>query len=193
MVCNPFTKATEVSHCTAGLDGQRYAGRDKRSRKANEVSISAFTPKCQIPLNQSIHFVHFVLFFFNLTRRIFTKMPSEHYMIEAQLILKCAAEDVAHAEEIRTAIKDIIDIRAAKLRTSMDDFMKGDGTYAKLDNLTVFEIHSVRPLLPYSLDLIDRLSRKMDEQNRGGGGGGAGNQSSSHFNSTANISYNSHA
>lgn len=114
-------------------------------------------------------------------------MPSEHYMIEAQLILKCAAEDVAHSEEIRTAIKDIIDIRAAKLRTSMDDFMKGDGTYAKLDNLTVFEIHSVRPLLPYSLDLIDRLSRKIDEQNRSGAG-----HSSSHFNSTANFSYNSH-
>lgn len=84
-------------------------------------------------------------------------MPSEHYMIEAQLILKCAPEDVAHSEEIRTAIKDIIDIRAAKLRTSMDDFIKSDGTYAKLDNLTIFEIHSVRPLLPYSLDIIDRL------------------------------------
>lgn len=89
-------------------------------------------------------------------------MPSEHYMIEAQLILQCAPEDIAHSEEIRTAIKDIIDIRAAKLRTSMDDFIKGDGTYAKLDNLTIFEIHSVRPLLPYSLDLIDRLSRTTD-------------------------------
>lgn len=110
-------------------------------------------------------------------------MPSEHYMVEAQLILKCAAEDVAHCEEIRTAIKDIIDIRAAKLRTSMDDFMKGDGTYAKLDNLTIFEIHSVRPLLPYSLDLIDRLNRKVNEKN----------QQSSHFNSTANFSFNSHS
>lgn len=115
--------------------------------------------------------------------RIFTKMPSEHYMVEAQLILKCAAEDVAHSEEIRTAIKDIIDIRAAKLRTSMDDFMKGDGTYAKLDNLTIFEIHSVRPLLPYSLDLIDRLCRKVDERAH----------QSSHLNSTANFSFNSHS
>lgn len=86
-------------------------------------------------------------------------MPSEHYMIEAKLILQCAPEDVPQSEEIRTAIKDICDIRAAKLRTSMDDFIKGEGTYAKIDNLTVFEIHSVRPLLPYSLDLIDRLHR----------------------------------
>lgn len=110
-------------------------------------------------------------------------MPSEHYMVEAQLILKCAAEDVAHSEEIRTAIKDIIDIRAAKLRTSMDDFMKSDITYAKLDNLTVFEIHSVRPLLPYSLDLIDLLSRKVNEHS---------NQSA-HSNNTANFSFNSHS
>lgn len=115
--------------------------------------------------------------------RIFTKMPSEHYMIEAQLVLQCAAEDVPHSEEIRTAIKDIIDIRAAKLRTSMDDFMKGDGTYAKLDNLTVFEIHSVRPLLPYSLDLIERLSRKTEDRSH----------QSSMFNSTANFSINSNS
>lgn len=119
-----------------------------------------------------------IFFFF---RRIFTKMPSEHYMIEAQLILQCAPEDVAHSEEIRTAIKDIIDIRAAKLRTSMDDFIKGDGTYAKLDNLTIFEIHSVRPLLPYSLDLIDRLNRTTENRN---------NQSSHHNQSTAGYSFN---
>lgn len=111
-------------------------------------------------------------------------MPSEHYMVEAQLILQCAAEDVAQSEEIRTAIKDIIDIRSAKLRTSMDDFMKGDGTYAKLDNLTVFEIHSVRPLLPYSLDLIDKLYRAAQSR---------GNQSSMYHNqSSASFSFNSH-
>lgn len=105
-------------------------------------------------LNAVLH--HLVCLF---SSRLFTKMPSEHYMIEAKLILQCAPEDVPQAEEIRTVIKDICDIRAAKLRTSMDDFIKGEGTYAKIDNLTVFEIHSVRPLLPYSLDLIDRLHR----------------------------------
>lgn len=89
-------------------------------------------------------------------------MPSEHFMVEAKLILQCAPEDIIQAEEVRTAIKDIVDIRAAKLRTSMDDFIKGEGTYAKLDNLTIFEIHSVRPLLPYSLDLIDRLHSNIN-------------------------------
>lgn len=86
-------------------------------------------------------------------------MPSEHYMVEAKLILSHAPEDVPRSEEIRTAIKDIWDIRAAKLRTSMDDFIRGEGTYAKLDYLTGMEIHSVRPLLPHSLDMIARLER----------------------------------
>lgn len=91
-------------------------------------------------------------------------MPSEHYMVEAKLILGTAPEDVPRFEEIRTAIKDIWDIRAAKLRTSMDDFIKGEGTYAKLDYLTTMEIHSVRPLLPHSLDMIARLERVGDTE-----------------------------
>lgn len=86
-------------------------------------------------------------------------MPSEHYMVEAKLILGIAPEDVPHSEQIRTLIKDIWDIRAAKLRTSMDIIINGEGSYAKLDNLTLLEIHSVRPLLPHCLDLISRIER----------------------------------
>lgn len=86
-------------------------------------------------------------------------MPSEHYMIEAQLIMSTAPDDVPRCEEIRTIIKDIFDIRESKLRTSIDAFIKGEGTYAKLDNLTLLEIHSVRPILPHSLDHIARYQR----------------------------------
>ncbi|XP_055918949.1 probable DNA replication complex GINS protein PSF2 [Eupeodes corollae] len=94
--------------------------------------------------------------------RFFTKMPSEHYMIEAQLILSTAPNDVPKCEEIRTIIKDIYDIRESKLRTSIDAFIKGEGTYAKLDNLTLFEIHSVRPILPHALDHIARYQRTAE-------------------------------
>lgn len=89
--------------------------------------------------------------------RYFTRMPSEHYMIEAKLILSLAPEDVPQSQNIRTIIKDIWDMRTAKLRTVMDGIIKGDGDYAKLDNLTMLEVHTVRPLLPHIVDLIDRL------------------------------------
>uniref|UniRef100_A0A1B0A5Y2 DNA replication complex GINS protein PSF2 n=1 Tax=Glossina pallidipes TaxID=7398 RepID=A0A1B0A5Y2_GLOPL len=91
--------------------------------------------------------------------KYFTKMPSEHYMIEAQLIMSTAPDDVPRCEELRTIIKDIFDIRESKLRTSIDAFIKGEGTYAKLDNLTLLEIHSVRPILPHALDHIARYQR----------------------------------
>lgn len=86
-------------------------------------------------------------------------MPDEHYMIISKLILCNAADDVPRSEEIRTKIKDIFDIRDAKLRTSIKTFLQGSGTYAKLDNLTQFEIHTVRPLLPHALDHIARYQR----------------------------------
>lgn len=86
-------------------------------------------------------------------------MPSEHYMIEAQLILSTAPDDVPQCEQIRTIVKDIFDIRESKLRTSIDAFIRGEGTYAKLDHLTLFEIHSVRPMLPHALDHIARYQR----------------------------------
>lgn len=84
-------------------------------------------------------------------------MPSEHYMIEAKLILGCAGEDIQRSEEIRTIIKDIWDVRMSKVRTSMDALVKEGASYAVLDNLTMMEINTSRPLLPHALDQLNRL------------------------------------
>ncbi|XP_063620925.1 probable DNA replication complex GINS protein PSF2 [Cydia splendana] len=91
------------------------------------------------------------------TSRFFTKMPNEHYMVEAKLILGTAPEDVPRAAEIKTIIKDIWDIRMSKLRTSMDALMKAGGSYGRLDHLTMMEINSVKPLLPEAMDELHRI------------------------------------
>ncbi|CAH2244232.1 probable DNA replication complex GINS protein PSF2 [Pararge aegeria] len=89
--------------------------------------------------------------------RFFTKMPNEHYMVEAKLILGAASEDIPRAAEIKTIIKDIWDIRMSKLRTSMDALMKSGGSYGRLDHLTMMEINSVKPLLPQAMDELHRM------------------------------------
>lgn len=89
----------------------------------------------------------------------FTKMPSDHYMLETKLIIGETPEDVPRSEEIRTMIKDIFDIRMSKYRAFMDTYVKGDSTQIKLDNLTPFEIHSCTPVFTHSLDLIGRLKQ----------------------------------
>lgn len=87
----------------------------------------------------------------------FCVMPSEYYMIEAQMLLDIADGDIPRADALRTIIKDIWDKRLAKLRTSVDKFIKAGGTQAGIDNLTSMEINSVRPILPHALDLLNRL------------------------------------
>ncbi|XP_023702005.1 probable DNA replication complex GINS protein PSF2 [Cryptotermes secundus] len=91
--------------------------------------------------------------------RFFTKMPSEHYMVEGHLLLGAASEDIPHADEIRTILKDIWDMRMSKLRSSVDAFIKIGGTHAKLDHLTAMEINSIRPLLPHALDELYKLQK----------------------------------
>ncbi|XP_034840159.1 probable DNA replication complex GINS protein PSF2 [Maniola hyperantus] len=96
--------------------------------------------------------------------RFFTKMPNEHYMVEAKLILGTASEDIPRAAEIKTIIKDIWDIRMSKLRTSMDALMKSGGSYGRLDHLTMMEINSVKPILPAAMDELYRIKKMTRKQ-----------------------------
>ncbi|KAL3269200.1 hypothetical protein HHI36_008282 [Cryptolaemus montrouzieri] len=89
----------------------------------------------------------------------FTKMPNEHYMALTKSILNCASDDLIRANEIRTLVKDIWDIRMSKLRSSVDLLIKETASYAAVDNLTMMEINSVRPLLPHALDQIYRMKK----------------------------------
>lgn len=84
-------------------------------------------------------------------------MPSDFYMTEVKQILSCASEDIPKSDEIRTIVKDIWDIRMAKLRSSADLLVRNHGNYAAVDNLTLMEINSIRPLLPHTLDQIYRM------------------------------------
>ncbi|XP_066970463.1 DNA replication complex GINS protein PSF2 [Macrobrachium rosenbergii] len=89
----------------------------------------------------------------------FTKMPCEHYLVVAQLVLAAAPEDIPNSQQIKTLIKDIWDLRIAKLRSSVAEFIQSEGTRAKLDHLTLIEINTVRPFLPHSLDHLYRFSK----------------------------------
>ncbi|XP_054284181.1 probable DNA replication complex GINS protein PSF2 [Macrosteles quadrilineatus] len=96
--------------------------------------------------------------------RLFTKMPNEHYMEVAHMVLTVAGNDIQRPDAIRTAVKDLWDLRIAKLRSSMDVFIKSQARTAKLDHLTQLEINSVRPLLPDTLDVIHDLQTDDNQE-----------------------------
>jgi len=91
--------------------------------------------------------------------KVFTRMQCQHYMEVAHLILNTGMDDVPRADEIRTLVKDIWDLRMAKLRSSIDAFIKSSESHAKLDHLTVMEINTVRTFLALTLDNLHRLRR----------------------------------
>lgn len=50
-------------------------------------------------------------------------------------------------------------MRIAKLRSSVDACLKASETHAKVDNLTLMEINTIRPFLPHALDQLARLQQ----------------------------------
>lgn len=47
----------------------------------------------------------------------------------------------------------------SKLRSSVYNFITKEGQHARLDNLTMLEINSIRPLLPHALDQVLRIQQ----------------------------------
>lgn len=86
-------------------------------------------------------------------------MPNEHYMVVVKLLLDCAPDDIPRADEVRTIVKDIWDNRMSKIRSSVDTLVRTDGMYAAIDNLTLMEVNSIRPLLPHALDQMYRIKK----------------------------------
>lgn len=89
--------------------------------------------------------------------KFFTEMPSKHYMEITQLLLQHASDDVPMADAIRTLVKDIWDLRLAKLRSSVDVFVKSGATHAKLNHLTLMELNTARPFLTKALEHMKLL------------------------------------
>ncbi|MBN3316630.1 PSF2 protein, partial [Atractosteus spatula] len=92
---------------------------------------------------------------------MFTPMPSPYYMELTKLLLNHASDNIPKADEIRTLVKDTWDTRIAKLRLSADRFVSQQEAHAKLDNLTLMEINTIRQFFLESLNHMYKLRTNM--------------------------------
>jgi len=106
--------------------------------------------------------------------RFFMEMPNPFYMEITQLLLQHATDDIPRADEVRTLIKDIWDLRIAKLRSSVDIFVKSELPQAKLNFLTIMEINTVRQFLTQALNHMHQLRTNIS-------GGGSSQSSQSQY------------
>uniref|UniRef100_A0A3P8WE77 DNA replication complex GINS protein PSF2 n=1 Tax=Cynoglossus semilaevis TaxID=244447 RepID=A0A3P8WE77_CYNSE len=80
-----------------------------------------------------------------------------------KLLLTHASDNIPKADEIRTLVKDIWDTRIAKLRLSADSFIREQEAHAKLDNLTLMEINTIRTFLLDSLNCMYKLRSNLQQ------------------------------
>lgn len=95
-------------------------------------------------------------------------MPCENYMVVSKLLFSHASDDVPNIEELKTLVKDIFDIRQAKLRAAIDSMLSRQaegGNKISFNNLTLLEINTSRPFLPFASDLVARLERVYQQHN----------------------------
>ena len=58
------------------------------------------------------------------------------YYVNIYLVVFSAADDIPHADEVRTLIKDIWDLRIAKLRKSIDIMVSQQEVYARVSRIS---------------------------------------------------------
>jgi len=99
---------------------------------------------------------------------LFTELPAPHMFVVANLLLDVATQDIEKADEVRTVLKDLWDLRQAKLRRSVMGFIESGLLQAKLNNAQLIELNNVRPLLPHAFDQLQRLELAAGQARRQG-------------------------
>lgn len=98
--------------------------------------------------------------------QFFLALPNPHLFTVSQMLLDVATPEIVQADAIKTLLKDLWDIRQAKLRKSVHAFIQSGLQHAKLDHLQLIELNAVRPLLPQAMDAIFRLEMANSQARR---------------------------
>jgi len=94
----------------------------------------------------------------------FTQMPNTYVFILSQTIMNVALEDIPNGDQIRLLMKDLWDLRLAKLRSSIGSLARSGALYAKVTHLTQVEICLIRNFLKTSLKHIAQLQDAIPEE-----------------------------
>lgn len=91
-------------------------------------------------------------------------MPNPYVFILAQTIMNVALEDIPNGDQIRLLMKDLWDLRLAKLRSSIGNLARSGALYAKVTNLTQVEICLIRNFLRTALKHIAQLQSVIPDE-----------------------------
>jgi len=97
---------------------------------------------------------------------LFTQLPAKYIFEISNILLDVTPASIIDADQIRSILKEIFDIRQSKLRKSIEIFFKGDYLHAKINNLQEIELANFRPILPQAFDHLQRLDEATGAASR---------------------------
>ncbi|CED83349.1 Uncharacterized conserved protein [Phaffia rhodozyma] len=92
----------------------------------------------------------------------FARLPSRQFSEISKMLLDAASDNLVNPSQIRSLLKDIREVRQAKLRTGIKPTIGEDGTglngeYLQLTNLTPLEINELRPFFVRAMGVMTKL------------------------------------
>ncbi|KAK4688902.1 GINS complex subunit 2, partial [Tremellales sp. Uapishka_1] len=92
----------------------------------------------------------------------FEPLP-RRFMETSKILLDVASDDIASPAQIRSLLKDLREVRQAKIRLGLQSEGVMRGSYLQVTNLTPLELTELKPFLVKAMGIMQRLEPKREE------------------------------
>ncbi|OAF67884.1 GINS complex subunit 2 [Intoshia linei] len=96
-----------------------------------------------------------------LDSELFIKPPNDNFMVISQILLNESIQSIPDADKVRSLMKDIDDIRQAKLRSSINVLINSTAEIAKLNHVTPIELFSSKNILKSAMNHVASFREKL--------------------------------
>ncbi|WVQ97352.1 DNA replication complex GINS protein PSF2 [Kwoniella sp. CBS 9459] len=102
----------------------------------------------------------------------FGQLP-RRFIETSKVLLDTAADDLIQPSTLRSLLKDLREVRQAKIRLGLQSEGVMRGTYLQVTNLTPLELSELKPFLVKAMGMMQSLEprREEDEEDEQGDGG----------------------
>ncbi|WVR05846.1 DNA replication complex GINS protein PSF2 [Kwoniella sp. DSM 27419] len=101
-------------------------------------------------------------------------MPLPRRFIEmSKVLLDVASDDISQPSQLRSLLKDLREVRQAKIRLGLQSEGVMRGSYLQVTNLTPLELSELKPFLVKAMGIMQGLEARTDEDEEEAGPSGS--------------------
>ncbi|RXK36182.1 DNA replication complex GINS protein PSF2 [Tremella mesenterica] len=93
----------------------------------------------------------------------FGRLPGRRFVEVSKVLLDVAPDDLAQPALLRSLLKDLREVRQAKIRLGLQSEGVMQGSYLQVTNLTPIELTELKPFLVKAMGMMQALEPRRDE------------------------------